>query len=146
MTTSFKQFSAPAMLTYSPKASKLLGRDHWQVMEPFRYYLGEKNSNSWVDVPTGYYTDGASVPRVFWGLLPPWGDYGQAAIVHDYLCEYLTIFVNNVPTKISRKRADEIFLEAMKVLGVPAYKRLPMYWAVSAYRIIARVSEPTLKR
>lgn len=139
----FKRFSAPSGIVYDPYSSEQLGKDHWRTLEGFRYYLGEKYSDSWVYIPEGYLTDGASVPRIFWGLLPPWGEYGQAAIVHDYLCEFLSITVGGVPVSITRKRADEIFHEAMKVLGVPAYKRLPMFYAVSAYRMAAGITEPT---
>ena len=142
MATSFKGFSANVMLTYTPEESKILRKDHWRVESPFRYYLGDKYSNSWVYVPEGYLTDGASVPRIFWGLIPPWGIYGQAAVVHDYLCEFLSITVDGDPLSITRKRADEIFLEAMTVLEVPAYLKYPMFYAVSAYRVVARINGP----
>lgn len=131
------------MLTYAPHESKIIGTDHWRVMNSFRYYIGTKPSDAWVDIPRGYLTDGASVPRIFWGLIPPWGDHGQAAIVHDYLTEFLTVMVNGVPTRITRKRADQIFLEAMGVLEVSTVKKYTMYLAVDAYRRVARVSEPT---
>lgn len=36
-------------------------------------------------VPSGFVTDFASIPRVFWSLLPPDGTYTYAAIIHDYL-------------------------------------------------------------
>jgi hypothetical protein len=143
METSFKRFSAEAMTTYAPEESRIIGKDHWRVMNSFRFYLGDKYSEQWVYVPRGYLTDGASVPRIFWGFLPPWGVYGQAAIVHDYLCEFLSITVEGQPVSITRKRCDEIFLEAMKVLGVPTLQRHAMFCAVSGYRIIAGINKPT---
>lgn len=143
METSYKRFSAEAMTTYAPEESRIIGKDHWRVMNSFRFYLGDKYSEQWIYVPRGYLTDGASVPRIFWGLIPPWGSYGQAAIVHDYLTEFLSITVEGKPVAITRKRADEIFLEAMTVLGVPAYLRYPMFYAVSAFRMITGVDEPT---
>lgn len=133
METSFKRFSADAMLTYSPEQSKILGKDHWVVRNSFRYYIGDKYSERWVYVPEGYLTDGASVPRIFWNIVPPWGIYGQAAIVHDYLYQHLTIMVHGNPNKITRRYADKIFLEAMTVLEVPAYLKYPMYYAVSLF-------------
>jgi hypothetical protein len=33
-------------------------------------------ARAWLNVPAGYLTDGDSVPRVFWSLIPPWGAYG----------------------------------------------------------------------
>lgn len=38
-----------------------------------------------VRVPIGFVTDFASVPRVFWSLLRPDGEYSYAAVIHDYL-------------------------------------------------------------
>jgi hypothetical protein len=38
-----------------------------------------------VEVPKGFVTDFASIPRVFWSLLPTDGNYVYSAIIHDYL-------------------------------------------------------------
>jgi hypothetical protein len=38
-----------------------------------------------VNIPIGFVTDFASVPRVFWWLLRPDGEYAYAAVIHDYL-------------------------------------------------------------
>jgi hypothetical protein len=38
-----------------------------------------------VAVPVGFVTDLASIPRLFWSLLRPDGEYTFPAIVHDYL-------------------------------------------------------------
>ena len=72
-------------------------------------------------MPAGFETDFASVPRLFWRVVPPWGRYSPAAVVHDYL--YHT-------GKVSRIAADRVFLELMAALGVPLWKRQVMYWAV----------------
>ena len=101
----------------------------------FRYWIGSENSGTYVDVPDGFRTDGASVPRPFWNLVAPWGDHGQAAVLHDFLCEYRTIIRDGKPTSISRKECDEIFLEAMRVLKVEEVKAKAMYAAVRAYAI-----------
>lgn len=77
-----------------------------------------------IDVPQGFETDFASVPRLFWRIVPPWGRYSPAAVVHDYL--YHT-------GKVSRKKADGIFLELMAKLAVPLWKRYVMYWAVRLF-------------
>ncbi|EJC5177426.1 DUF1353 domain-containing protein [Salmonella enterica] len=75
-------------------------------------------------VPAGFVTDLASVPRIFWTILPPDGKYAKAAIIHDYLYD------NALRTK---KEADLIFLDGMTVLGVPKWKRTVMYWAVRLF-------------
>lgn len=85
----------------------------------YKEYLGEKFA---VAVPQGFATDMASIPRIFWPIFPPFGKYFKAAIVHDYLYQY--------PTLCTRKEADVIFLEAMKVSGVNKYVAGVMYAAV----------------
>lgn len=72
-------------------------------------------------VPAGFVTDFASVPRGLWNILPPFGRYSRAAVLHDWM--YHTGIVN-------RARADRIFLEGMAALGVSWAKRWAMYFGV----------------
>lgn len=141
--SSFTSFSAPLNIQYDAEASQVLGADHWRVTKGFQFYVGSPESGEWVHVPAGYLTDGASVPRLFWSLIPPWGIYGQAAVVHDILCEYLSTTLHGLPNPITRARCDQILLEAMVALQVPAWKRQVIYRAVCLYRRIAGVSEAT---
>lgn len=138
----FTQFSGELNTEFAYKESDILERDLWRVLKEFKFHMGSPNSNMWVTVPAGYLTDGASVPRVFWNLVPPWGRYGAATTVHDVLCEYLTIMVDGVPTPITRADADNILREAMLVLGVPSYQAWSIYLAVSTYRKVFRVNHP----
>jgi hypothetical protein len=62
-----------------------------------------------VDVPPGFVTDFASIPRPFWSLLPPDGEYVYAAILHDYL-----YWQQERP----REESDDIFKFAMEDLKV----------------------------
>jgi len=57
-----------------------------------------------VKVPKGFVTDLASIPRLFYSVLRPDGDYAYAAIIHDYLYW---------EQQTSRDVADEIFRLAM---------------------------------
>lgn len=91
-----------------------------RLLQPFRVRLRELGERV-IEVPRGFETDFASVPRFFWRVVPPWGRYSPAAVVHDYL--YST-------GKVSREDADRAFLTLMQRLGVPAWKRSIMYWAV----------------
>ena len=91
-------------------------RDHrFKLVAPVRFRD--------VEVPKGYTTDGASVPRIFWWLFPPnRTDYLPCAIVHDYLCD------------LGRyKEADEKFRECLKELGVGKFTRRVLYYAVRVY-------------
>jgi Protein of unknown function (DUF1353) len=74
-----------------------------------------------VDVPIGFVTDLASIPRVFWAILPPAARYSYPAIVHDFL--YWT-------QPCTRQRADEVLKLAMKDMDVPVLKAHPIYDAV----------------
>lgn len=141
--SSYTEFTAPLDVRYDTEASKILGADHWRVLKPFRFYLGQKDSERWVYVPAGYLTDGASVPQLFWNIIPPWGSYGQAAVVHDIVCEYLTITADGAPAPVTRAECDRILLEAMEVLGVPSLKRKAIYGAVCAYRVVSATDKPS---
>jgi hypothetical protein len=46
-------------------------------------YVGERDV---IHIPSDFHTDLASIPRVFWSLMPPCGVYEQAAVAHDWLC------------------------------------------------------------
>ena len=59
-------------------------------------------------IPKGYTWDLSSVPRIFWWLLPPDGDFQIASLIHDYLYE------NKIGT---RKNADKEMLKWSRVLS-----------------------------
>jgi hypothetical protein len=77
--------------------------------------------NQEVRVPKGYETDLSSIPRIFTPLIPKNGRHRPAAIVHDYLCREKVV---------DRVLADKVFLEAMRLLDVPRWRRGAMYAAV----------------
>ena len=58
----------------------------WEVLQSFTYEVGHLGSGESIEVPAGFVSDLASVPRIFWPFLPPDGDYSQAAVLHDWLC------------------------------------------------------------
>lgn len=136
------KFKGDLQTEYAYVESRILGRDYWRVLKPFSFALGNPESNSYVHVPAGYLTDGASVPRVFWNIIPPWGEYGAATTVHDVLCEYLSITVNGEPMDITRADCDNILREAMQDIGVKAAMSWMIYTAVCTYRKVFRVSRP----
>jgi hypothetical protein len=99
------------------EVTPLLDGRNWRVDQGFVYesaHLGRI-----LEIPTGFITDFASIPRVLWDLLPPTGKYSRAAVVHDYL--YRTLGV------ASRADADAVLLEAMKILGVDELTQLAIY-------------------
>jgi hypothetical protein len=78
-------------------------------------------------------TDFASIPRGLWNILPPTGEYGKAAVLHDWL--YCTGGLDNWAraNRFTRAQCDRIFLEAMTILGVCPWKRRLMWLAVRAF-------------
>jgi hypothetical protein len=73
----------------------------------------------------GLISDFASTPWGTWNVFPPYGPYAAAAFVHDFLYKS-----KGMGGRYNRKQCDQIFLRAMKVLKVPAWKRNAMYAAV----------------
>jgi hypothetical protein len=88
-------------------------------------------------VHEGFEFDFASVPRALWWLFPPAGTestpYGVAALIHDWLCTHREI--GGRP--ITRKEADDLFLEIMLYVKVRKSAAYTMYWAVRAFSWIA---------
>lgn len=112
---------------------------HWVVLEPFTYYVEEIGSRTFITVHAGFITDFASVPRPLWSILPPWGKYGKAAVIHDYLWLQNSMMTNGVSSPVSKAVANNIFLEAMTVLKVKRVVRYPMYWAVSLNALYTKI-------
>lgn len=76
-------------------------------------------------VPKGTLTDFASVPRVFAWLVPSYGVFTAAAVLHDHL-----VRVERPAGRISAVDADGLFRRAMRELGVPFLVRWFMWAAV----------------
>ena len=96
----------------------------FKVFITFDYHVGSEDSDEVITIPEGYLTDLASIPPPARWLIPKLGRHAQAAVVHDFLYQYHTY---------PRKRCDKIFLEAMKVLNVPRWKRRVMFRAVRLF-------------
>lgn len=132
----FTNFDTSLSVEHDPIASEKLGKAFYKVTKSFRYYLSADESDVWAYVPAGFLTDGATVPRPFWWLVAPFGDHGQAAVLHDILCETGTMFFNELPQSVTRKQADQIFRDAMKATGVGWFKRNLMYAAVRGWAML----------
>lgn len=93
----------------------------WAVYDhPFRY---DSDLAGLITVPTGFYTDFASVPRL--GLLYAMlGDRAhQPAVIHDFL--YAT-------GTTTRSMADHVLYEAMTVIEIADWQRDLIYAGVRA--------------
>ena len=101
-------------------------RPTFRLAESLEFGYWFAGGGLWIEVPAGFETDFASVPRLFWPLFPPTGKWRRAAIVHDYLCDQ---------PDFPRFLATAIFREAMRCLGVPAWQRWCMYVGVRMFEI-----------
>ena len=88
----------------------------WILLSDFEYH---RKCGDIIKVPTGFRTDGASIPKVAWSWIGhPLGEYAPASVIHDFCCEHATW---------PRAKTDRIFLEAMRDCGVSYLKRQTMY-------------------
>lgn len=96
----------------------------WRLTKRFEFR--SMVTESVIDIPDGFLTDFASIPRGLWNVLPPVGAYGKAAVVHDWL--YKT---RNAATHlVTRAEADAVLKEGMAVLGVGWPTRFVIYAGV----------------
>lgn len=144
--STFTRFSEIQQLQFNKGLSLKYKKDLWSLIPGFRYYVGFENSNEYINVPTGFITDGATIPRVLWWLLPPIGEYSQATTLHDYLCRVysVTVTVNGVEVEktITRKQIDKILDESLGVLEVTPWKRKAIMAGVNLYRILFNPVKP----
>jgi hypothetical protein len=114
MMNGFDQALSMTLIKRDPKT--------WRVDRPLVYYTSLVAGGR-VEVPVGFETDLASVPRLPFVYLATGGTAEEAAVIHDYL--YRT---GSAPREV----ADAIFLEAMEQTGISWWRRKLMYMAVRA--------------
>lgn len=79
-----------------------------------------------IRVLPGFKTDFASIPKLFWNILPKDSRYiREASVVHDWLYTYTTIY--------TRQEADTILREAMIELGASKLLAYIVYWSVRLF-------------
>jgi len=92
------------------------------------YTLVRPVSRYGLDIPAGFQSDGASVPRFFWWCVFPPGDVHAlgAAFLHDFI--YRTH-----PVGWTREAADKLFLDTLIEDGVPKWRAYKAYWGVRLF-------------
>lgn len=97
------------------------GQGLWSLLDPLVYeaYDGRR-----FEVPAGFTTDFASVPRLPIAYAIAGNRAHRAATLHDYLIREKVV---------PRKRADDIFYEAMLATGVEPFAARAMHLAVRSY-------------
>ena len=98
------------------------GDGNWMLAAPMNYTVGRSKIE--INVPQGFVTDFASVPRFLWGALPPQDEYMLPAVIHDYL------YWEQPCTK---KQADNLLAIAMMEQKVDRWKQNAVYSAVARF-------------
>ena len=99
---------------------------HVRLVQPFVY---QRRDGTALNVPVGFITDYASIPRPARYLLPSFGKYNFAAVLHDYAFR-----VDSVPVFASSAEADRLMKEAMEDSPWPPnwWVRQIVYWGLRA--------------
>jgi len=96
----------------------------WELEEPVVY----EGKDEVFTIPEGFKTDFASVPAAVQWLIPSYGRYTLAAVVHDYFCTalnhaWLTTGNHSDTGTPNGRDTDAIFRRIMRELGVPPLRR-----------------------
>ncbi len=105
----------------------------WEVAKPIHY---SGKDEDWV-VPVGFLTDFASVPAIVVWLIPKYGKYTLAAILHDWFCA-----VGILQGAISARDADGVFRRVMREAEVPFTRRWLMWCGVRWGALFNKVRRP----
>lgn len=98
--------------------------------DKFRVY--KELSYQDINIPKGFVTNGANIPRLFWSLFPPNSpEYLSAVVIHDYMCA-------NVAT-YGYEKADKYFYDAMLEIGVSKWKAKTFYFYCNFYHQLKEV-------
>lgn len=84
-------------------------------------WRGEQHEPIERDIPAGFVTDWASIPRFYRWRFSPTGKHSRAALAHDFLYREAIV---------PRAVCDQVFLDAMEALGVGWWSRHVMHKAV----------------
>lgn len=100
--------------------------DRTELIEPLVYISG---SGERIEIPAGFLTDYASIPKIFRNIYEPSGPARFPAILHDFLYGRL----GGAPYYKTRRESDDLFLEAMQLVGVDLVQRRTIYRAVRLF-------------
>ena len=101
---------------------KFIKGKKWEVEEPIVVKL---SNEYFITIPKGFRTDLSSVPKILWGIFPPFGNFLLASIVHDYL--YVIKYKSN------RAFCDKEMLIISNKLNKNKIDNYLRYWAVRLF-------------
>ena len=96
---------------------KPMADNKYQLVESFYYGT--------LEVPKGYETNGISIPRIFWVVIPPFKPkYLPAVIVHDYLCDLEQYKLADAYFKEMLLGIEKSIVTKSMVLAVEVYHKI----------------------
>lgn len=105
---------------------KPYSKDKFEVVQDYFFECGFGR----VNVPKGYITNGANIPRMLWSIYPPNSpEYLSAVVVHDFLCDEAKSYEDY-------QKADKVFFIALKELDVGWFKSAIFYHACRVYHFM----------
>lgn len=99
-----------------------IGRGQYATVGPTEYV----GSDDVIHIPADFHTDLATVPRLFWALIPPQGAYEKSAVLHDFGCVELAAGT----CLLSSRDVDGLFRRVMREAGVGLVTRWLMWSGV----------------
>jgi hypothetical protein len=111
----------------------------WCLEQDFKYITTAKLESKDIIVPKGFLTDFASVPIPIRSIIPKWGKYGRAAVIHDWL-----YYEGNKGG--TKEFADQVLLEAMEISGVNSFVRTIIFKAVDWFGMFAWLSNEVKRK
>jgi len=121
MTTGWRNPDLPAFRIHSWDGDDMIVR--------LEHYLVVPTSKGNITIPTGFLSDGLSIPSPFRPLVgPATGRAFVAGLLHDFLYSRSSTAHYNM----TRKDADDLFLEVMRNLGI-GFRRNLIYRAVRLF-------------
>ena len=119
----------------------------WCLVTDYNYSWEFEGKEFSITIKAGFQTDLASVPRIFWSIIPPFGKHSAAAVIHDSLYTgngnvriqdgIFLLDGKEFTQKFSRDECDRLFLRICKEAGTGSIKLYTMYYALKAFGFIA---------
>ena len=127
------------------------GKETWELLTELTYGINSKEGKERIIVPEGYISDGATIPRMMWSIIPPLGNFIPAVFVHDILCltkgnlkpRYNNLYLDKglvPPEPLSSKETHEIFRQAMLNLTGSGYTIEP--WRITLMGLATKYLGP----
>lgn len=115
----------------TPLRVEKIGAQTWLLIDDLQFQ--SVTLDRVVVAPRGFQTDFASIPRYLWSVFPKTSRWDQAATIHDGGYAGALTDLNGERISVTKKQADQLFLEGCKAEGVNTVIAYIMYWMVRLF-------------